>query len=813
LFQPGLHGRHRFRDRLPDFLHPPGDCGPGFAGKTLTHQPVKIPAGVEIEQERQEKAVLGFVHGPAQPGQQVALHNFVKCRKNGLGPCGVAFFENFCGVVPEAARTQGRDTVLQDEKAAFEIEDVEHLKDELGETGVSGGVQDIEQLFSALGEGIVMERVEGDMRGQISELRPCARARVGAEHDGNRRGFKMEKGVDEFRARPDRDGGARGQKFGPEPFQGAGPEMGGNGFGVEESECGMEAGPLKHMERAIELVLMDVGGAVHPEQELDVQTGMIENHQFGLAEPGLRLERLFLGQQEILKHRVQIGVPCGIRLLQKPGRQGWKCARIEVQGLPGLDSQSAKGMEKGVHRVFGHHIRKVPERDSKMRAAFSSPQIYRNDTTDGSMKEWYYALNGAQNGPVDGTEIQRLRAAGILDDESLVWCNVLPEWTAFRLVPAEFFEDPAPGLNAPQGIPTGSDEASPAGPTPADRSERELAFEFKGSAGEYFRIWIVNVVLTLLTFGIYAAWAKVRTRRYFYANTLLGGKPFDFTGNPVAILKGNLIFGALFIAYNLLIQFYPVAAIGAFALMLAVFPWLIWKALRFRAHNTVHRNVRMRFHGTLGEAYKVYLWLAMLVPLTLGFILPYLGFRQKRYTLGQMAWGNSRAKMRGESGFFYLTFFKALGIQVLIFVLNIALWIGAFAGLKFAEKADGNPSPLILALVGLGSYLPMFAVVLYYQVRTSNYAINLTEWAGVGRIRSTVRARDLLWLYLSNAVAVLLSLGLLAPWAKVRIARYKASRTLLVVSGDPDQVAQEVAQEESALGDAGADAFDVEVAF
>ena len=433
------------------------------------------------------------------------------------------------------------------------------------------------------------------------------------------------------------------------------------------------------------------------------------------------------------------------------------------------------------------------------------------------MKEWYYALNGAQNGPVNGAEIQRLRTAGTLEDESLVWCNALPEWTAFRLVPKEFFEEPAPSAetSAETGLETaaGIESALPAGQPAVDRSEREVEFEFKGRAGEYFRIWIVNVVLTLLTFGIYAAWAKVRTRRYFYGNTLLGGKPFDFTGNPVAILKGNLIFGALLIGYNLLLQFYPIAAIGAFALMLAVFPWLIWKALRFRAHNTVHRNVRMRFHGTLGEAYKVYLGLALLVPFTLGLILPYLGFRQKRYLLNHMAWGNSRAEMRGESGFFYLTFFKALGIQVLVFILNIALWIGAFAGLKLAEKADGNPPSLIFALVGLGSYLPMFAVVLYYQVRTSNYAINLTEWAGVGRIRSTVRARDLLWMYLSNAVAVLLSLGLLAPWAKVRMARYRASRTLLVVSGDPDQVAQEVAREESALGDAGADALDVEVGF
>lgn len=48
----------------------------------------------------------------------------------------------------------------------------------------------------------------------------------------------------------------------------------------------------------------------------------------------------------------------------------------------------------------------------------------------------------------------------------------------------------------------------------AERPEvREVGFAFHGSAGEYFRIWIVNVLLSIVTLGIYSAWAKVRTRR------------------------------------------------------------------------------------------------------------------------------------------------------------------------------------------------------------------------------------------------------------------------------------------------------------
>ncbi|MGA3159250.1 MAG: DUF898 family protein, partial [Steroidobacteraceae bacterium] len=47
--------------------------------------------------------------------------------------------------------------------------------------------------------------------------------------------------------------------------------------------------------------------------------------------------------------------------------------------------------------------------------------------------------------------------------------------------------------------------------------------EFRGEGGEYFRIWIVNLLLTLLTLGIYSAWAKVRKQRYLYSNTSVAG--------------------------------------------------------------------------------------------------------------------------------------------------------------------------------------------------------------------------------------------------------------------------------------------------
>lgn len=55
---------------------------------------------------------------------------------------------------------------------------------------------------------------------------------------------------------------------------------------------------------------------------------------------------------------------------------------------------------------------------------------------------------------------------------------------------------------------------------------------FTGSGGEYFHIWIVNLLLTILTLGVYSAWAKVRRLQYFCRNTRLAGASFDYHGNP-----------------------------------------------------------------------------------------------------------------------------------------------------------------------------------------------------------------------------------------------------------------------------------------
>ena len=104
-------------------------------------------------------------------------------------------------------------------------------------------------------------------------------------------------------------------------------------------------------------------------------------------------------------------------------------------------------------------------------------------------------------------------------------------------------------------------------PTHTTTTGASNRFDFRGNARDYFRIWIVNVALSIVTLGIYSAWATVRTRRYMYANTVLADSPFDYQANPVAILRGRLLSGAFLAAYVLAGYFSkPVQVVAGLAL-------------------------------------------------------------------------------------------------------------------------------------------------------------------------------------------------------------------------------------------------------
>jgi len=311
----------------------------------------------------------------------------------------------------------------------------------------------------------------------------------------------------------------------------------------------------------------------------------------------------------------------------------------------------------------------------------------------------------------------------------------------------------------------------------------------------------------VLTVGIYAAWAKVRKRRYFWGSTQLGGRAFDYTGNPVAILKGNLILGAGAVLYYVASRAQPLLGVASLFAFGLVYPWLFQRSMTYNAWNTRHRNIRFGFHGSVGESYALNLGWPLLAPLTLGGLYPWIHFRLKRYQIGYLSFGTSRLDFDGTPGPFYATFFKAFGIAVAGFVAGFACIMGGIAG--------GGRAPEFGLATWVGFAVIYVTMILafgvYYATRVTNEVLNHTALPRVLRLRSTQRVREVLALEASNLLAVVCTLGLLAPWAAVRRARYRWSHIEARFSGPIEGVTAAMAPEPGALGSVAADNLDIDI--
>jgi uncharacterized membrane protein YjgN (DUF898 family) len=340
-----------------------------------------------------------------------------------------------------------------------------------------------------------------------------------------------------------------------------------------------------------------------------------------------------------------------------------------------------------------------------------------------------------------------------------------------------------PAAGAPPAPPPASGSATEPAPSPAG----SRALEFTGSAVEYFRVWIVNVCLTVLTLGIYSAWAKVRTQRYFYRHTRLDGSPFDYLAEPKQILKGRVIVVLFMAAYSALGQTVPpLQAVLSIALVFLV-PWAVVKSLRFRARYSAWRNIRFGFDGTYREALAVFVGWPMLVAFTFGLAYPYYRWRRSRFSTARSRFGTRSFGFRATPGAFYAMHMKAgalmLGLLLLAglagVVLPFQMHVAPFVkipGSELAAGGVGTGAAGLSALAGLAIVGPValgfLLVWTYIQARTLNVVWNGTTLGPHG-FRCTVRARDLFRLYLMNTLGIIVSFGLLAPWARVRMARYR----------------------------------------
>ncbi|SDX39124.1 Uncharacterized membrane protein YjgN, DUF898 family [Ruegeria halocynthiae] len=342
-------------------------------------------------------------------------------------------------------------------------------------------------------------------------------------------------------------------------------------------------------------------------------------------------------------------------------------------------------------------------------------------------------------------------------------------------------------------------------------------FEFRGSAGEYFGIWIVNLLLSIVTLGIYSAWAKVRTKKYFYQNTYVAGRSFDYHATGLQILLGRIIVVVGIIAYTILAAI-PLLGLILLLGLLFLIPFLLVRSLRFNARVSSWSNVRFNFHGTTGSAAANYFLYPLISALTLYTTWPFVTRTIQRFHVNGHTFGKTPMYFDSPIAPFYKAFLAAAAWVIGMLTLAMTVFGFGVSTLSALQTLQSDPENL-LALITIASLygfllLAVVPATVIYHAMVRNTVYNYTVLGGKHRFYSDISALRLLWITVSNLLVVVLSLGLMLPWAHVRRVRYLANHTTFIPGGPLDDFIGDVTANVSAIGDAYGDieGFDIGLA-
>ena len=386
--------------------------------------------------------------------------------------------------------------------------------------------------------------------------------------------------------------------------------------------------------------------------------------------------------------------------------------------------------------------------------------------------------------------------------------------------------------------------------------------EFTGSGGEYFRVWIVNVLLSIITLGIYTPWARRRTAQYFYSHTLVAGSPLEFTAQQRKMVMGFVLLMLITLAYNIAANTGQDTAVGLFLLAGAVLAPFIWgSAMRFRLGATRWRGLRLQFTASWKEVYLaswpvfalalvwfgVFYGLQVLSPeladalqeaeeearrklptftpamaalLVLGLVLTVLCFIRLEYNYKSLL--VLKAQVGAEKGRWkpvYMDFVRIWLATVLVFILCVvalSVLVSVLAGGSVALVAGlgkqlGYWMFVIIFVTIVGGIFLMFLASAparaYREARMFQLMWNNIGVSHVARFKCQLASGSYVWLRIRNMFLTLITLGFYRPFARVSEYRMKCESVNLHVKGGVEQVTGAmVRQQQGGLGDALADA-------
>ncbi len=383
----------------------------------------------------------------------------------------------------------------------------------------------------------------------------------------------------------------------------------------------------------------------------------------------------------------------------------------------------------------------------------------------------------------------------------------------------------------------------PPPPPPLPEKGEAANISWSGTTWGLAGLGFFNLMLTIVTLGIYHFWGKTEVRRRIASSIRVNGEPLEYTGTGKELFLGFLmvLFGILLPFQLLLVggQLYFGPAAGALVVVALPAIWYLYNVAIYRARR--YRRSRLQWRGVRGAvvgsswSYGWHsLWSAVASSMTSGWLTPWRDNFLHRTMTRDTRFGDRPFNYTGKAGPLYPSYSVAwIGTIVLLAVIGgIAFFIISPLAVPLTEamqtatdangKVDWNAPELkdqgwvLAGLIGMiYGFLALYGVLastlwsLFYA-KEYRYFASETTLEGL-RFTLDVKGWSMFWLFLSNTLMSFATLTILSPVAEARVARYFINR--LSTSGTIDFAGIQQSQEKlSKTGEGLAEAFDVEAA-
>ena len=295
---------------------------------------------------------------------------------------------------------------------------------------------------------------------------------------------------------------------------------------------------------------------------------------------------------------------------------------------------------------------------------------------------------------------------------------------------------------------------------------------------------IANFIYRLFTLGIYDFWARTEVRKRLWSAIRLDGEPLVYTGTGKELFLGFIIvFGLvllpiLLLSAGIILAFGPTSPVAQlFPLALYVFIFLlfgvaIYRAQRYRLLRTSWRGIRGSLDGNSWNYGWTYFWTFLLIPLTLGWIIPWRTTKLQTLITNDAMFGDREFFFKGDAGPLYGPF-AMLWIGVFAIYVGASLVFAvAIAALQHTFDLDtlspgGQLKPEIASIVTIGTlgiiamaYLLYLLISAWYRARTINHFAKCTHFEGA-QFKAKVTGAGLLWIDVTNILILLVGALLL----------------------------------------------------